>query len=402
MANRCSDGDRAARARVATVAPLRGAGVRAIAGALALAVVLGPSGLAQDRSRALQRAGDRIRALLREADGLAAQQSKLLVELKTLDDDRQAKVAELQRVERELDETQVRLTESTARAAALQQRAESQRPDVEARLVRLYMQGRAGYWRMLLDVEDLRAFGRAYRAAAALTAIDRERLVAHQETLQELQAEQKTLQARAAELTDLKARAARARMAADRAVDAHTALVDSIDARRDLNAQMVGELQAAQQRLQASLAEAESNGPAETVLPLEAFRGALPWPARGRLTARYGRDTNSRFGTAVVRNGIEIASGEGQPVSAVHEGTVAYADQFTGYGTLVIIEHGGGAFTLYGYLSSARVERGQRVDAGTPVGVSGRSPAGNPAVYFELRIDGRPVDPLQWLQKGNS
>lgn len=402
MANRCSDGDRAARARVATVAPLRGVGVRAIAGALALAVVLGPSGLAQDRSRALQRAGDRIRALLREADGLAAQQSKLLVELKTLDDDRQAKVAELQRVERELDETQARLTESTARAAALQQRAESQRPDVEARLVRLYMQGRAGYWRMLLDVEDLRAFGRAYRTAAALTAIDRERVVAHQETLQELQAEQKTLQARAAELTDLKARAARARMAADRAVDAHTALVDSIDARRDLNAQMVGELQAAQQRLQASLAEAESNGPAETVLPLEAFRGALPWPARGRLTARYGRDTNSRFGTAVVRNGIEIASGEGQPVSAVHEGTVAYADQFTGYGTLVIIEHGGGAFTLYGYLSSARVERGQRVDAGTPVGVSGRSPAGNPAVYFELRIDGRPVDPLQWLQKGNS
>lgn len=402
MANRCSDGDRAARARGATVAPLRGVGVRAIAGALALAVVLGPSGLAQDRSRALQRAGDRIRALLREADGLAAQQSKLLVELKTLDDDRQAKVAELQRVERELDETQVRLTESTARAAALQQRAESQRPDVEARLVRLYMQGRAGYWRMLLDVEDLRAFGRAYRAAAALTAIDRERVVAHQETLQELQAEQKTLQARAAELTDLKARAARARMAADRAVDAHTALVDSIDARRDLNARMVGELQSAQQRLQASLAEAESNGPAETVLPLEAFRGALPWPARGRLTARYGRDTNSRFGTAVVRNGIEIASGEGQPVSAVHEGTVAYADQFTGYGTLVIIEHGGGAFTLYGYLSSARVERGQRVDAGTPVGVSGRSPAGNPAVYFELRIDGRPVDPLQWLQKGNS
>ena len=81
---------------------------------------------------------------------------------------------------------------------------------------------------------------------------------------------------------------------------------------------------------------------------------------------------------------------------------MAYADQFTGYGTLVIVEHGGGAFTLYGYLSSARVQRGQRVDVGTPVGVSGRSPAGNPGVYFELRVDGRPVDPLQWLQKGSS
>jgi septal ring factor EnvC (AmiA/AmiB activator) len=88
-------------------------------------------------------------------------------------------------------------------------------------------------------------------------------------------------------------------------------------------------------------------------------------------------------------------------VAAVHEGTVAFADLFTGYGTLVIVEHGGGAFSLYGYLDKAQVARGQRVEAGTAVGVSGRNPSGNPALYFELRIDGRPVDPLQWLQKGN-
>ena len=117
--------------------------------------------------------------------------------------------------------------------------------------------------------------------------------------------------------------------------------------------------------------------------------------------ARFGRETSSRFGTAVVRNGIEIEVPEGQRVTAVHEGTVAYADQFTGYGTLVIVEHGGGGFTLYGYLGSATVQRGSRVEPGSVVGISGRSPAGNPSVYFELRIDGRPADPLQWLQKGN-
>jgi len=132
-----------------------------------------------------------------------------------------------------------------------------------------------------------------------------------------------------------------------------------------------------------------------------AFQGALPWPARGPLISRFGRQTNSKFGTAIVKNGLEIGVPEGARVAAVHEGTVAYADQFTGYGNLVIVEHGEGAFSLYGHLASVRVTRGERVEAGSTVGTTGRNPGGNPALYFELRIDGRPVDPLQWLQKGS-
>jgi septal ring factor EnvC (AmiA/AmiB activator) len=355
----------------------------------------------QDSSRTAQRAGDRIQALLREAEALAARQSTLLLELKTLDADRQARAAEVAKIDHELADTQTKLKESSARAESLRQTAEAQRPDVEARLQQLYKLGRAGYWRLLFDVDDLRSLGRAYRHAAALNAIDRERVQAHQRTLEALEKERARLQAQAASLTKLQGEARRARAAATRALDAHNALIDSIDARRDLNAQMVSELEGARQRLQASFAEAGSGNAGAVNLPLGAFRGALPWPARGQLTGRFGREPHSRFGTAIVRNGIEIATAPGQRVAAVHEGTVAFADQFTGYGTLVIVEHGGGAFSLYGYLDKAQVARGQRVEAGTAVGVSGRNPSGNPALYFELRIDGRPVDPVQWLQKGN-
>lgn len=372
-----------------------------LAAALACSVALAAQApTPQDSSPTAQRAGDRIRALLREAEALAARQSTLLQELKTLDAERQARAAEVARVERELADTQKKLQESTARAESLRQAAEAERPDVEARLVQLYKLGRGGYWRLLLDVDDLRSMGRAYRSAAALDAIDRERVQAHQRTLEALDTERAQLETQAANLTRLQSDARRARAAATRAVDAHNALIDSIDARRDLNAQMVSELEAARQRLQSSLDAAGASGAAGVTLPLGAFRGALPWPARGQLTGRFGRESSSRFGTAIVRNGIEIATTPGQRVAAVHEGTVAFADQFTGYGTLVIVEHGGGAFSLYGYLEQASVSRGQRVEAGTPVGVSGRNPSGNPALYFELRIDGRPVDPLQWLQKG--
>ena len=91
---------------------------------------------------------------------------------------------------------------------------------------------------------------------------------------------------------------------------------------------------------------------------------------------------------------------EGQTVRAVHEGTVAYADQFTGYGNLVIVEHGDGAYSLYGYLDVDRGRQGgprggRRRRSARP----GRNPGGNPALYFELRVDGKPVDPLQWLKR---
>jgi septal ring factor EnvC (AmiA/AmiB activator) len=86
-------------------------------------------------------------------------------------------------------------------------------------------------------------------------------------------------------------------------------------------------------------------------------------------------------------------------VRSVHEGTVAFSGPFTGYGTLVIVDHGDRAYSLYGHLESTEVSTGQRVEVGSPVGKSGRNPAGTPALYFELRIDGTAVDPLQWLKR---
>ena len=83
----------------------------------------------------------------------------------------------------------------------------------------------------------------------------------------------------------------------------------------------------------------------------------------------------------------------------MHDGVVAYADQFTGYGNLVILDHGDGAYSLYGYLGDMEVARGDHVDAQGRLAASGRNPSGNPALYFELRVDGAAVDPLQWLKR---
>jgi murein hydrolase activator len=343
---------------------------------------------------ASERAAERIRALQREAESLAAREGELLVDLRKLEVQRQLKTEELAQIARDRAATQRRLEESTQKAAELSNLAHAEQPDIQARLVRIYKLGQVGYWRLLLDIDDLRSLGRAYRTAAALTKIDHDRVSAHARTLDELKQERAALEARSREIQSLQERAKTARAALDKAVAARTALVASIDARRDLNAQLTSELQAAQQRLQVSVSQLDASSPAVS-LPLRPFQGALPWPVRGRPVASFGKPLAGRPGTT--SNGIEIAVTEGQLVRAVHEGTVVFADQFTGYGNLVIVEHSDRAYSLYGHLSSMLVSKGTRVEAQASIGMSGTNPSGNPALYFELRVDGKPVDPLQWL-----
>ena len=346
-----------------------------------------------------QRAAERIRALQRESDALATQEKTLLGELRALEVERQLKTEQLTIAERDLQETQRRLTATIARAKELRHSAETERPGVEARLVHLYKMGHAGYWKLLLDVDDLHSIGRAYRTAAAMNRLDRSRVQEHQRTLEALASERVALEAQAAKMAQLQTQAVNARAGIERAVTTRTRLVESIDARRDLNAQLTGELEAAQQRLQGTVSQLGAGRGASVTLPLRPFKGVLPWPAPGIVTGRFGQQKPTASGTGLPRTGIEISLAEGQPVRAVHEGVVGYADHFTGYGNLVILDHGDGTYSLYGYLSSVDVARGDRVEAQGRIAASGRNPSGNPALYFELRVAGAAVDPLQWLKR---
>jgi septal ring factor EnvC (AmiA/AmiB activator) len=275
----------------------------------------------------------------------------------------------------------------------LQASARAELPELQQRLVEIYKLGQARYLRLLLSTPDLRRLGQSTRTVAALAKLDRDRVASHQRTLAELTKERQALEARRAQVAVLRASAEKAQAAVVRAAQAKTALISEIDRKRDLNAQLSGELQASQQKLQGTLRDlAAGASPAETAqLPLRPFRGALEWPLQGTVARRFGR------GSAA--NGIEIAGTEGAEALAIHGGTVAFAGPFTGLGNLVIVDHGGQAFSLYGDLLDISVKQGTRVEHGQPVGTAGPIPSGSDGIYFELRVDARPVDPLQWLKK---
>ena len=364
-------------------------------GAVALLAAQQPD---RARTEALAaRAGERLQALQREADRLASQESSVLADLEKLEIDRQLKAEQLKQIDAEAKTVTRDLDSLNTRLTSLQGEEAAARPELRARLVELYKLGEARYVRVLLSTRDLRRVGEATRTVAALAKLDRDRIAAHQRTLADLQTTRKTLEERRRRLAAVRGDAQVAQAAVERAAAARNALVRDIDQRRDVNAQWAGELQAAQQKLQSALRDVNpANGAnpepaALNPLPFKPFKGDLEWPSPGTVRGRFGRGARA--------NGLEIDTADGASVRAVHDGVVAFAGPFAGFGNLVIVDHGAQAFTLYGDLLEVAVARGARVDRGQPIGSAGATPSGVPGLYFELRVDGQPVDPLQWLRK---
>jgi len=363
-----------------------------------LLLVLGASIYAQgDPKSQSDRAAARIRALQAESDKLAAQARTVFGELRRLEIDREIKQAELAKTQTALARVTADRDRVERRLKVLEATRVAQTPGIKERLVELSKRGRAGYAQLLLASSDVRAIGRMARGVAAVAEIDRVRLEAHRRTLAAERDALNELDQKYDEVEALQKDAARARAAVEAAVTARNRMIEDLDQRRDLAAQFVAELQQSQAQLEETLTSAEA-GSSVAALPIRPFKGDLPWPLTGEVSARFGRQTAGRFGTSIVRNGIEVSAAEGTVATAVHEGTVAFAAPFSGFGTLVILDHGGSAFTLYGHLLDASVTPGTNVSRGAPLGHVGLSPSGGAALYFEVRIDGRPVNPLEWLR----
>jgi septal ring factor EnvC (AmiA/AmiB activator) len=127
------------------------------------------------------------------------------------------------------------------------------------------------------------------------------------------------------------------------------------------------------------------------------LRGKLAWPVAGKLAASFGQ---IRAG-GVKWDGVLVSGAQGSPVRAIYQGRVVYADWLSGLGLLTIIDHGDGYLSLYGHNERLFKEVGERVTAGDTIATLGDTGGrANPALYFEIRKGGRPIDPRPWFKTG--
>jgi murein hydrolase activator len=127
------------------------------------------------------------------------------------------------------------------------------------------------------------------------------------------------------------------------------------------------------------------------------LRGRLKLPVKGELAGRFGAQ---REEGGVTWKGLFIRAEDGQPVRAVADGRVVYADWLRGYGNMVIVDHGSGYLSLYGHNESLVKQVGETIAAGETIASVGTSGGAlESGVYFELRQDGKPFDPMRWVGK---
>ena len=135
-----------------------------------------------------------------------------------------------------------------------------------------------------------------------------------------------------------------------------------------------------------------------SVKPFGELKGELPWPSLGQLVTRYGSargDSGKRW------SGVIIGTERGADVTAIARGRVAFSDWLRGYGLLLIMDHGDGFMSLYGHNESVYKDTGEWVESGEVIASVGDSGGQNrTGLYFEIRHDGKPVNPVKWCANG--
>lgn len=281
---------------------------------------------------------------------------------------------------------------------------------LKRRLVDVYEHGDLGYLSVLLASksftdfverwEDLRlliaANERAVRerkAAETKVASAQRSLVSTQEALQT----QEQAQQRARNQLDILA-AERSNLVA--VADAQRRHVASeVAEMEDLSASEEAQLEALIIERQRQIeAEREAQRRAAGIVGTTSAPGALAWPVSGTITSPFGYRRNPFGGGMEFHQGLDIAAPMGTTITAAASGTVISAGWYGGYGNYILIDHGGGMATGYGHCSQIFVSVGQQVQKGQAIGAVGSTGASTgPHVHFEVRINGKPVDPAAYL-----
>jgi septal ring factor EnvC (AmiA/AmiB activator) len=354
-----------------------------------------PAAAAADGER-LRKVQERRKALEQELSRLRGEEKSLLGEVEQLELELRLRTEELTEIQISLKRTRTQLDATVARVRQLVTSLAAARPALAAHARALYKLGDMSYVRLLLSIDRPSDFFRGYRFITTLARRDNAQVSAYRRDLALLTTERATLEQRTRESIALRSRLNAATRSLDGQRARKTELLTSLVERKELNAAYVEELAQAEGRLQQLLLGLEG---ADVAVPLGAFRGGLPWPVEGRVRTGFGRRKHPRFDTYTVHNGLEIEAAPEAEVRAVHEGRVVFADRFRGYGLMVVVDHGAKHHSLYAQLADIAVVPGQEVAAGTVLGTADPGGADGPGVYFEMRYQGRPEDPLDWLRR---
>ena len=343
-----------------------------------------------------------IRKLADQLKAIEAQRGGVAAELRERETRIGAVAKDVRALDGKLGEQQAALSELEGKRGELEKRLSTQRESLAALLRSAYALGRheelklilqqdetatasrvlayhryfqrariARIGELLADLADLAKVQQAIEAQAAEIQVTRAQRLGEAQTLEHERGERQALIARLD--VDLKDQGSRlAALGKD-----EKALTELLEKLRDVFADIPKQLAGAE--------------------PFADHRGRMAWPLAGKLSVAFGALDDS--GRPI--SGVVVSTRTGAEVRAISYGRVAYADWLKGYGLIVILDHGDGYMSLYGYNETLLKGVGDWVEAGETIATAGSSGGRKePGLYFELRLKGKPLDPKGWLKAG--
>lgn len=302
---------------------------------------------------------------------------------------------------------------------------------LHTRLRALYKQGRVAYLPFLLSASDMTDFFRRVRFTVKLVEYDADLVQQHRTNIEALERTRRSVKARAEQLQKARVQVTAKQEEIEQERLKKNTLLTKIRDEQGTYESAMQELEESSKRLMALINKLEQQrkqalaqearerrqrqqqaraipAPGTVAPPVERYfdgdskfaklRGQLGWPISGKLVSTYGKIKHPTFNTYTFNKGIGISASPGSEFRVIEAGQVLYADWFKGYGNLLIVDHGDSYYSLYAQASELLVQVGDRVKRNQVVGRTGECGSLNgPALYFEIRHQGKPENPLEWL-----
>ncbi len=338
---------------------------------------------------------ERLRAELSAIEG---RERTLVGEIERLGAEQRLWEAELEQIRLRLAATDAALAARRQEIAALEARQRELERYVAFRLRELYKKGAASPVALLVREVGAAATARGLAFAAHLVERDVRAVRSFRDGRAALEREREVLAREREELFRLRADSRLASERVSRTRAQRQALLVRVRGDRATREEALRELERAASEL-GRIAEGLARPGRAARLDVARFRGLLEWPADGRVSRGFGRSVHPRFGTAVPHPGLDIEAPQGAPFRSVFDGRVVFASWLRGYGLTAIVDHGSGLLSVYAHASVLLAQPGEEVRARQVLGrVGDTGSLRGPYLYFELREDGKPVDPLRWLR----
>ena len=367
---------------------------------LALPAAAAEDDLTQVKERELEEVRKRISGLKQSMDAASTERDKVTGELQGAEANIAEKRSRLTELERERSFTEKRRNELDVKISAHEVELDREIGQLGKQLRAAYMSGNQERLKLLLNQQDPATLGRLMVYYSYLNTYRSDNIDTVTGRIRELASLRSQVAAEEARLSEI----AKTRYAElsrlDRAQQRRQTLLTSLRQRISEEGREIEHLAGQEKdlaRLIAELTSILSDYPISSESPFSEHKGRLTWPVAGSLLHDFGQP---RVGGGLRWNGVVMTAPRGREVRAVYHGRVAFADWLAGLGLLIIVDHGDGYMTLYGYNETLMKNVGDWVAPGDVIATVGDSGGQQQAgLYFEIREGTRPVNPRQWITR---